>query len=203
MNLLIPVLLNTTQEQHARLCELRALFTQACNRLTPAVQTSRIWNRVALHHLHYHTLREQFPELGSQMVCNAIYAVSKMARLVYQSPESPYSVAGKFSGPLPLLRFAESCPVYFDRHTLSIKGDQLSLFTMDGRMHFELTLAPAKRAIFAQTKLREIALKERADHRFQLSFFLESEPTVATKHLPAAARPTAIVPDYISVEVTK
>ena len=203
MKFLIPIPLDTTPEQHARLCELRAVFAQVCNRLAPAVQSSRIWNRVTLHHLHYHALRKQFPDLGSQMVCNAIYAVSKMARLVYQHPKSPYSIAAKGSGPLPLLRFADSCPVYFDRHTLSIKGEQLSLFTMDGRMHFELTLAPAKRAVFAQAKLREIALRERADHRFELSFFLESERTVVTKRLPEAAPPIALVPDYVSVEVTK
>ena len=138
MKFIIAIPLDTRPEQYARLCELRAVFAQVCNHLAPAVQASRIWNRVTLHHLHYHALREQFPGLGSQMVCNAIYAVSKMARLVYQHPKSPYNVAAKDARPLPLLRFAESCPVYFDRHTLSIKEEQLSLFTMDGRMHFEL-----------------------------------------------------------------
>lgn len=203
MKFLIAIPLDTSPEQRARLCELRAVFAQVCNRLAPAVQASRIWNRVTLHHLHYHTLREQFPDLGSQMVCNAIYAVSKMARLVYQHPESPYNMAAKDARPLPLLRFADSCPVYFDRHTLSIKEDQLSLFTMDGRMHFDLTLAPVKRALFAKAKLREIALKERTDHRFELSFFLEAERTVATNLLQEAVPPTALVPDYVSVEVTQ
>ena len=61
----------------------------------------------------------------------------------------------------------------------------------------------ASGALFAQAKLREIALKERADHRFELSFVLESERTVATKLLPEAVPPTALVPDYVSVEVTK
>ena len=203
MKFIIAIPLDTRPEQYTRLCELRAVFAQVCNRLAPAVQASRIWNRVTLHHLHYHTLREQFPDLGSQMVCNAIYAVSKMARLVYQHPKSPYNVAARDARPLPLLRFAHSCPVYFDRHTLSIKEEQLSLFTMDGRMHFELALAPAKHALFAQAKLREIALKERKDHRFELSFFLESERTVATNLLQEAVPPTALVPDYVSVEVTK
>lgn len=203
MKFLIAIPLDTSPEQRARLCELRAVFAQVCNHLAPAVQASRIWNRVTLHHLHYHTLREQFPDLGAQMVCNAIYAVSKMARLVYQHPQSPYNIAAKDAQPLPLLRFADSCPVYFDRHTLSIKEEHLSLFTMGGRKHFKLALAPAKRALFAQAKVREIALKERADHRFELSFFLESERTVATKRLPEAAPPRALVPDYVSVEVTK
>ena len=206
MKFLIPIPLDATPEQHARLRALRAVFAQVCNRLAPAVQASRIWNRVTLHHLHYHALREQFPDLGSQMVCNAIYAVSKMARLVYQHPKSPYNVAAKDARPLPLLRFADSCPVYFDRHTLSIKDEQLSLFTMDGRMHFELTLAPAKRAVFAQAKLREIALKERADQRFELSFYLESDDALVTNLQPSpppvkAVSLTELVPHYVSVEV--
>ena len=49
---------------------------------------------------------------------------------------------------LPLLKFAASCPVYFDRHTLSLKPGQLSLYTMDGRMRFELALASDKLALF-------------------------------------------------------
>ena len=207
MKFIIDIPLDTSPKQHARLCELRAVFAQVCNHLSPAVQASRIWNRVTLHHLHYHALREQFPGLGSQMVCNAIYAVSKMARLVYQHPKSPYNVAAKDARPLPLLRFAESCPVYFDRHTLSIKEEQLSLFTMDGRMHFELTLAPAKRVVFAQAKLREIALKERTDQLFELSFYLESEGALVTNLQPSpppvkALSLAEIVPDYVSVEVT-
>jgi hypothetical protein len=116
MNFQIRVPLNTSPEQYARLCELRVVFAQVCNHLAPHVQQSRVWNRVALHHLHYRALREQFPALGSQMVCNAIYAVSKMARLIYQHPQSPYNPVSRPGGNLPLLRFADSCPVYFDRH---------------------------------------------------------------------------------------
>jgi hypothetical protein len=85
-------------------------------------------------------LREKFPALGSQMVCNAIYAVSRTSRMVFQTPASPFNLTKLVGKPLPLLQFSESCPVYFDRHTLSIKGSKLSLFTLDGRMHFELTL---------------------------------------------------------------
>ncbi len=41
---------------------------------------TKVWNRVALHHLMYRNLRDQFPEMGSQMVCNAIYSVSRTCR---------------------------------------------------------------------------------------------------------------------------
>jgi hypothetical protein len=209
MKFQIRVPLDTTAEQHARLCALRVVFAQVCNELAPHVQQSRVWNRVALHHLHYRALREQFPVLGSQMVCNAIYAVSKMARLIYQHPQSPFNPAHKPGAALPLLRFAESCPVYFDRHTLSIKPGQLSLFTMDGRMRFDLTLSPDKLAIFEQAKLREIVLNERADKVFELSFYLDSADVADLSEgdapaVPSAegAAPSGLIPEYVSVEVT-
>ena len=208
MNFQIRVPLDTTAEQHARLCALRVVFAQVCNQLSPHVQQSRVWNRVALHHLHYHALRTQFPALGSQMVCNAIYAVSKMARLVYQHPKSPYNPALNPGAALPLLRFADSCPVYFDRHTLSLKPGQLSLFTMDGRMRFELTLGEDKLAVFDQAKLREIVLNERVDKVFELSFFLDSadaadpgEITLPTAQTAPSAPPARWIPEYVSVEV--
>ncbi|NBT92621.1 MAG: hypothetical protein EBT37_08500, partial [Betaproteobacteria bacterium] len=75
MNILLRVPLNTSTEQSTRLKALQAVFAQACNALAPIVQQTKVWNRVALHHLMYRNLRERFPELGSQMVCNAIYSV--------------------------------------------------------------------------------------------------------------------------------
>jgi hypothetical protein len=209
MNFLIRVPLNTSPEQHARLCELRAVFARVCNELAPQVQKSKVWNRVALHHLHYRSLREKFPELGSQMVCNAIYAVSKMGRLIYQHPSSPYNLSARAGLPLPLLRFADSCPVYFDRHTLSLKPGQLSLFTMDGRMRFDLTLSLDQLALFEQTKLREIVLNERVDRVFELSFHLvtpEMPETSVDSDLPeelssAQTAPNATIPEYVSVEI--
>ena len=214
MKYLIRVPLNTTPEQHARLCALRAVFARACNALAPQVQQSRVWNRVALHHLHYRTLRAEFPELGSQMVCNAIYAVSKMSRLIYQAPASPFNVTRRPGQSLPLLKFADSCPVYFDRHTLSLKPGQLSLFTMDGRMRFELQLEAEKLALFEQTKLREIVLNERADKIFELSFYLVSADTpeasegvdadVSEVAQDGAAAPLSpSIPEYVSVEVAQ
>ena len=212
MKYLIRVPLNTSPEQHARLRALRAVFARACNALAPQVQQSRVWNRVALHHLHYRTLRANFPELGSQMVCNAIYAVSKMSRLIYQAPASPFNVARRVGQPLPLLKFADNCPVYFDRHTLSLKPGQLSLFTMDGRMRFELQLEAEKMALFEQAKLREIVLRERQDTTFELSFFLVSadapeasegaDADLSEDALGEAAAPQApSIPEYMSVEV--
>ena len=218
MNSIIRVPLNTNPEQFTRLQALQSAFAEVCNALAPEVKKSRVWNRVALHHLHYRTLREKFPALGSQMICNAIYAVSRASRLVFQTPGSPFNLTKLGNKALPLLQFADSCPVYFDRHTLSIKGTKLSLFTLDGRMHFELTLPEEQLLLFKVAKLREISLTRRLDGLYELAFWLEAAQTQSvhisnsdalegqglrqTQEVPAeilAAR--ALIPDYLSIEV--
>jgi hypothetical protein len=198
MNHILRVPLNTTDEQTSRLLALQVAFAQVCNALSPLVQQSRVWNRVALHHLMYHTLRERFPDVGSQMVCNAIYSVSRTSRLVYQHPNSPLNLVKLDGKPLPLLRFADNCPVYFDRHTLSVKAGQLSMYTLDGRMRFALALKPEDEANFNQKKLREIVLSRRPDRLFELSF-LFSDALDADALVPDEAAGTEL-PEYILVE---
>jgi hypothetical protein len=93
MNLRLRISLLTTPEQAAKLHALQRVFAEACNALAPIARDNMCWNRVALHHLAYRGMRERFPGLGSQMICNVIYSVSRMCRLVYQHPASPFNVA--------------------------------------------------------------------------------------------------------------
>lgn len=190
---LIRVRLDTNPEQQERLLALQAAFAQLCNALAPVVRETRCWNRVALHHLMYKKLREQFPAIGSQMVCNAIYSVSRSCRMVYQHPGSPFNVERLGERPLPLLRFADTCPVYFDRHTLSLKNGQLSMYTLDGRMRFMLRLAADQEAHFQNRKLFEIVLLRQVDGSFHLSFSFAADP------LPARDAAEQL-PAYLAVE---
>jgi hypothetical protein len=211
MNNMLRIPLSTTAVQQEQLLALQKVFARVCNQLAPEVSRTRVWNRVALHHLHYRNLRAQYPALGSQMVCNAIYAVSRTARLVYQSPASPFNLQKMGDRPLPALRFADTCPVYFDRHTLSLKVGKLSLFTLDGRMQFELTLAPMQLALFEKGKLREVVLSRGADGVFVLSFWLELAQSLEASSDVAAVQDEAalfakaeqgpLIPDYVSLEV--
>jgi hypothetical protein len=99
---------------------------------------------------------------------------------------------------------------------LSIKGAKLSLFTLDGRMHFELTLPEVQLALFKVAKLREIALTLRIDGLYELTFWLESQQALTEQQaqavldtqlatqeeaLPAAILLNSPIPDYVSVEV--
>src|SRR4051812_32171468 len=103
----VRIALNASAEQTARLLNLQKAFAQVCNALAPIVQRNRCWNRVTLHHLAYRELRERFPAIGSQMVCNAIYSVSRTSRLLFQHPDSPLNIARLDGKPLPMLRFAD------------------------------------------------------------------------------------------------
>jgi hypothetical protein len=97
--------------------------------------------------------------------------------------------------------------VYFDRHTLSLKAGQLSMFTLDGRMRFQLALAAQDEERFHTQKLREIVLSRRSDGVYELAFTLASVQEVgdAQAH-PGAEASDAVdgvvgeIPEYIVVE---
>jgi len=162
MKNILNISLTTTPEQRDQLAALQQAFAQVCNALAPVVVQTRCWNRVGLHHMTYRGLRERFPQLGSQMVCNAIYSVCRASRAVYRALE------GK---PLPLLRFLPDAPVFFDRHTLSIKNGQLSMYTLDGRIHFQLGLADEALRRFQEERLREIVLlRDRQGYSLRFAF---------------------------------
>jgi hypothetical protein len=194
----LRVALKTTPEQSKRLRALQVAFADVCNAIAPVVQSTRCWNRVALHHLVYRNMRERFPTLGSQMICNAVYSVSRAARLVLQHPKSPWNVNKRSGAPLPLLRFAQSAPVYFDRHTLSLKGNILSMFTLDGRMHFALRLAQADQTRFHREKLLEVMLM-RSTAGFDLVFEFAGPDRAGQPRIPAKG----MVPPHVLVQPPK
>ncbi len=179
--LVVP--LNTTPALATQLQHLQQAFADVCNAIAPIVSETRCWNRVALHHLVYRSLRERFPQLGSQMICNAIYSVSRTCRLIFQAPGSPFNVARLGNRPLPQMRFAPEAPVYFDRHTLSIRGGVVSMLTLDGRIRFRLSISEANEQRFKQERLREILLLHRGG-QYQLHFIFadnaEAEDAVNT-----------------------
>jgi hypothetical protein len=120
---------------------------------------------------------------------------------VFQHPGSPFHLARLGEKPLPLLRFSDACPVYFDRHTLSLKAGQLSMFTLDGRMRFQLALGAQDEAAFHARKLREIVLSRRSDGVYELSFLLmdPGEPDAGPAPVSDAGA-DAEIPEYVMVD---
>jgi len=191
----VSLRLNITPEQSERLRALQIAFAEVCNALVPTVRETRIWNRVTLHHMTYKALRERFPAIGSQMVCNAIYSVSRSCRMVFQTPGSPFHLPVLGDKPLPMMRFLDTSPVYFDRHTLSLKSGQISMYTLDGRMRFQLTLEPHDERAFHERKLFDIILKGSGDAyflNFRFGDAMGAENVVlATVTTPILPQPTA------------
>jgi len=86
--------------------------------------------------------------------------------MVFQTAGSPFHMSVLGDKPLPMMRFMDTSPVYFDRHTLSLKSGQVSMYTLDGRMRFKLTLRPEDEAAFHQRKLVEVVLKKSGEAFF-------------------------------------
>lgn len=158
MNSVIHITFGVNPEVRLRLDRLRIEFAKACNWVAPIAQQNHCWNRVALHHLTYHQLREQFPNLGSQMACNAIYSVCRSYRLLLDHPQSPLCAQKIPEGRLPHLFFLDRSPVFFDHHTLSLQKNILSMFTLEGRLRFEIELSADDENCFRSQRLREIQL---------------------------------------------
>lgn len=197
MNKAVRLPLQVGNDQAAALQALQRQFAQACNALAPRVAAQRCWNRVALHHLAYKDLREAFPQLGSQMACNAIHAVCKAARIVYQHPRSPFNVERVGAQALPRLQFTERSPVYFDRHTLTLRDTEVSLFTLDGRIRCPVSIPPATLKRLKEERLVEAALTGN-DDGYLLTFSLTDpdRPTPARRPVDASA-PT--LPSHVEV----
>lgn len=183
--------------QTERLVHLQQMFAQACNHLAPIVQQTRCWNRVALHHMAYRGLRDQFPALGSQMACNAIYSVSRTCRALFQNPSSPYSLTKLGNAPLPRVLFLPQSPVYFDRHTLSLKNGRASMYTLDGRIKFNLDLDEEQEARFRTSRLREIVMSAQPAG-LVLSFTFDDSQSTPAAHADDD-QPSADMPEYVLV----
>lgn len=129
----IELLLNS--EQSDKIAKLHTQFIDLCNAIVPYVYQHQCWNRVALHHLVYHGMRRKYPNMGSQLICNAINLVCKFANHVYQKKKDIYKNDG-----IPFIIISQKNPVILDAHTLSIKNNIISITTLEGRMKVSVSL---------------------------------------------------------------
>ncbi|MCZ7664471.1 MAG: transposase [Thermoleophilia bacterium] len=147
----VSLKLLTTPEQASALAALAATYAQACYAIVPFVQEHRCWNRVALHHLTYYTVRERFPALGSQMVCQAVHRVAD----AYKTLKTNQGIAK--DKPVPAIVFRPTS-VNFDKRTYSLKGDRLSLFTLAGRIKVPFASGKHQRDLLACGATKEARL---------------------------------------------
>jgi len=143
----ISIRLESCKWQSKKLLDLRQAFFFACNQLTSVVIENRCWNRVDLHKLSYYKIRAESP-LGSQMVCNAIFAVCK----AYKNRNIVKD------GTMPQIRFHNNRSVHFDKRTYSIKGDSLSLYTLEGRITVKMRLGHFQQGYLSEGEPKEAEL---------------------------------------------
>jgi hypothetical protein len=108
------------------------------------------------------------------MICNAIYSVCRAARVILQHPKSPWNVEVNPQAVLPRIQFLPQSPVFFDRHTLNLKGNRLSMYTLDGRIRFDLSLSLEEQHMFHHEKLKEVLLVNN-EQGFSLHFHFGDE----------------------------
>ena len=87
------VVLDMDNDAFEKLQRTQELFRRACNLLVDIIREDtekklRLWQRFNLHHAGYYRVREAVPELGVQLVCNAVRAVSAAYKtLLSNSPK--------------------------------------------------------------------------------------------------------------------
>jgi hypothetical protein len=131
------------------------------------------------------------------MACNAIYSVSRTCRALFQNPTSPYSLNKLGNAPLPRVLFLPQAPVYFDRHTLSLKNGRASMYTLDGRIKFNLDLDEAQEALFRTSRLREIVMSSQPAG-LALTFTFDDQPSSPSAEADDEQSMTDL-PEYVLV----
>jgi IS605 OrfB family transposase len=129
----ISIKLDVTNTQCEALAALAAAFAQGCNLAGAIAAEHRCANRVALHHLAYYPVRAQ-TRLGSQMACNVMRAAAGAYRSLKANQRLPRE------GDFPGIVFGDRGAIHFDKRTYSIKGETISLYTLDGRIHVAMAL---------------------------------------------------------------
>lgn len=157
--------LDVTAEQAAALSAVRSAYADACNRLVPVVREARCWNRVGLHQRSYTMLREATP-LGSQLCCNAIFSVCK----AYKAQKELGRI--RQDEPVPAIRF-DRASVHYDKRTYSLKGNAVSLNSLDGRIVVAMRPGEHQRRILEGGQPREAELVFR-DGKWFFNLVVES-----------------------------
>jgi len=180
------VALNPPEDMAVRLRTLQAVFSKAVQLAWEVGHQNDCASRVALHHLAYESIRRAEPNLGAQLACNAIYLASAYLKLAKSQVKKP-SADRKLERP----DFSK-VPVHFDRHTLTIKNDVLSIYTLGGRARLSLALPEELKNLLLTMSVKEILLVMRKE-KFFLIFIFKSAITSRTQpHL-------AITPEMITI----
>lgn len=155
------VVLKMDAEAYEKLQTTQDSFRKACNFLVDIVcadekREKRLWQRYSLHHEAYYLVREAVPELGAQLTCNAIRAVSAAYKSILSN--NPKYVLNK-EEPLPKIAF-KNIGIHLDARTLTFSADKKSakVFTTQKRVIVHLCPGSFQREILDSGKWAECEL---------------------------------------------
>lgn len=156
MHRTIKLLLNPTPDQQQVLIETLRQFTECFNQVCMVGWKSEEKNGVKLHHATYYPLKEQFPQLVSDLHIQARMKATEALKSAFTRRKQ-----GRLAGQ-PRSR---SCPIRYNNHTFRIdwiKGE-VNLSSIAGRLKFSFTV-PAYAAKYLnqahQTVIGDLILKK-------------------------------------------
>jgi len=141
----ISLKLILSEKNAEALSQTQRHFAQGCNRIASYVQENHCWNHVALHNLCYSKVRGEIPQLGSQMVCNALRKVC-----------SSYKVLKiRKNQEVPKITFKETSSIHYCARTFTLRGETLSLFSVNKRVKCSFQIGKHQEKYLGQGKIRE------------------------------------------------
>ncbi len=152
----ISLKLILSEESSEALLQTEKLFAEGCNVAAAYAQENRCWNRVALHNICYSKVREEIPQLGSQMVCNALRKVC-----------SSYKVLKiRRNQEVPKITFKETSSIHYCARTFTLKGETLSLFSIHKRIKCSFQIGAHQKKYLEEGKIKEGELVRRGKRWF-------------------------------------
>lgn len=120
MRLTTNLKLYVTKEQHQSLLKTLRMFNQICNEISQIAFDSKEFRQYHLHKLCYYDIKNKYPDFSSQLIIRAIDVVSASYR-IHRNPKRPNG-------------FKKYSSIVYDDRVIDIKGDIISLWSMDGRI---------------------------------------------------------------------
>ena len=111
--------LDPDQDAHTALLELLIMYREVCDQVVAAAKFLKTRSRTKLHKELYAILRREYPGLGAQMICNAIYAVATDLK--------QHTIVDVRK------------TIIFDVNTCSVSPAIINLYTMSGRVKVPYT----------------------------------------------------------------
>lgn len=130
VTLSIKLKLNPTKEQEKSLRETLKQYTDGYNFVCDVAWNAKETNRTLIHHLTYYDLKD-LNNLGSQLNVSLIGKASESLK----SLSTKKKKGKKASKPQSKL-----CSIRYDARSYTIKGNNISLKTVDGRVEAPLTI---------------------------------------------------------------